>query len=172
MNDALSPSQNKTAIIVLACVLALAASTTIYFALQSHRRGVQLVGLQAQLGQTAALLQGTSAQLQDAKTKLADAEAQISQMQPLAEKALRLPVTTRLFPAPFGPGYDLRIQNHSLQILELGIAITPSVGGNRSVRRVLDPRQSVAVTNLGPGDRIEIAAQGYDPVTVTVPSGP
>ena len=171
MNDTPSPSQNKVAVIVLACALALAAGTAVYFAMQSHHRGGQLVGLQAQLSQTTALLQGTSTQLQDAKTKLADAQAKIAQMQPLVEKALKLPVTTRLFPAPFGPGYDLRIQNHSLQILELGITITPSVGDSRSVRRVLDPRKVVAVTKLGPGDQVEIAAQGYDPVKVTVPSG-
>jgi hypothetical protein len=175
MNEAQPPKQNKTGIIVLACAFALAAGASIYFALQSHHRGVELVRLQKQLEDTskldADLFQNTTAQLQATKAKLADAQARIAQMQPLAEKALRLPVATRLIRAPFGSGYDLRIQNHSFQVLELGITITPSVGESRSVRRVLDPRKLVLVNQLGPGDQIEIDAQGFDPLTVTVPSG-
>lgn len=170
MNETPFPSRARIGNAVLAIAIVFTIFAAFWFAFTAHHRGVQLVEVQARLDQTADLLRVTTAEYQDTEAKLSDAQAKIAQLEPIADRVLKMPVITRLVRAGIGPGYELRIQNHSPEILELGITITPSTGANRSLRRVLDPRRLAIVNKLGPGDRVEIDSQGFNPVTLTVPA--
>ena len=135
--------------------------------------------LQVQLDQAAvkssqllAQLSQEKAQSMDLQARLQKAEGAIARLQPFAEKASRLPVTTyfnRSAWSGFGgqSSYTLSISILQPEPLKVDITIT---GGGKTVTKsgVIEYGATFRVEKLAAGDTVVITSTGYDPMNLTV----
>ncbi len=155
------PKQSKTPII-LGIGLALAVIAAVFFGVRMNALSDKNTQLQSQLDQT--------------KSELEQAKAEIAQLQPLATKALQMPVSITFRQALAGAGYVLQIHNKSGKNLPLKITVTnPTFNKTKTFN---------AVANAGPkpleighlegwtfasGDVIEVVSEGFDPIEAKIP---
>ena len=149
---------------------------------QVDRASAQSADLKTQLGDDAARLSQLAAQLDQSKSQSADlqsrlhkAEGDIAQMRPLAQKARQMPIETSYETVRGGPfefvnsrsSITLHINNLYLEPFNVDITIT---GPSKSLSYSITIRAggTLSVEKLAAGDKVDIASQGYDPVSVTV----
>jgi chromosome condensin MukBEF ATPase and DNA-binding subunit MukB len=121
--------------------------------------------LKAQLAQT-------QQELAAAKSQIVDLNARIAELQPLAKKALKLPVTLRQRPALMGGGLVFEIKNISSGVLPVKVKFTSASFGTTKTFDVV--MNAGAVKEIGhaegwavsPGDVAEVSSAGFDPVKV------
>ncbi len=97
--------------------------------------------------------------------------------QPVAEKAHSLPVTTTFEKATADgvEGYSLNLKNVSPDALTVTVTIVPSVTFHANAKtktlpaHKIDAGQVWAIGGLAAGDKLSIAADGFDTLDVTVP---
>ncbi len=101
------------------------------------------------------------------RAQLEDAERQISELQPLAQKARKLPISTRVDRHAINAGYNLMIFNQSRAPLRLSVTVT-AVGRSRTFTPVIDGGKLWFVRGLAPNDTVSIASDGYDTEMLTI----
>jgi hypothetical protein len=140
MTDQLPSS--KTLVRSLTVILIVAAVVAGYFAVKYNQANEQIASLTSQLG---------------------DAQKQIAELQPLADKALTLPISLRIDRHALTAGYDLFIINRAGESLRFHFAV-----GNRQLETVIDGGKWWTLQGLASGDVVQIDSKGYNSKTVTI----
>jgi len=132
---------------------------------QLNQAGVKSAQLQAQLSQE-------RVQTSELQSRLQKAEGAIERLQPFAEKACRLPITTYFNKSAWSSfggqsTYTLSISILQPAPLKVDIAIT---GAGKTVNKsgVIEYGSTFKVERLAVGDTVVISSMGYDPMTLTV----
>jgi len=136
----------KTCLFVLAGLLLVAAGVAVTYACKYNQAKEESMALQSQL---------------------ADAEKQVSELQPLAHKARKLPVSTRLVKHAFNAGYNLSVFNQSRAPIRLSITVTV-MGRATTHTPVIDGGRVWFLNGLAPSDTVTLASEGYDTETITI----
>ncbi len=156
------PKQGNTITIILGVCLAAVVIAAVFFAFRASALQNKVTEQQTQLNQ--------------AQAQLEQAKAEIAQLQPLATKALQMPIFITFRQALAGAGYVLQIHNKSGKKLPLKITVTnPTFNKTKTFN---------AVANAGPkpleighlegwtfasGDVIEVVSEGFDPIEAKIP---
>ena len=159
--DAPPPKQGNTITIILGIGLAVAVIAAVFFAIRANTLRNRVAELQTQLNQA-------QAQLEQAKTV-------ITQLQPLAQKALQLPINLTVRKAMMGAGFVLQIHNQSGKSLPLKITLTnPTFNKTKTFDMVADaapvPREigHLEGWTLAPGDIIRVTSEGFESLETKV----
>lgn len=111
-------------------------------------------------------LQQSKNESEQLQSQLAQDESQIAQLQPLANKARQMPITTKIQKSMKGAGFVLEIFNISRTSLRIEVVATAL---NQNLTRVIDVGRPWFVGGFASGDQIEIKSDGYDSVKLLVP---
>ena len=147
--------------------------------MQLDKANARAADLQAQLGQAGAKSAQLQAQLSqervqslELQSRLQKAEGAIERLQPFADKACRLPITTYFNKSAWSSfggqsTYTLSISVLQPEPLKVDIAIT---GAGKTVNKsgVIEYGSTFRVERLAVGDTVVISSMGYDPMTLTV----
>jgi hypothetical protein len=96
-------------------------------------------------------------------SQLEDSQKQIAELQPLADKALSLPIALHIDRHALTPGYDLIARNLTGESLRFHFT-----AGNRHFDQVIDGGKLWILHGLASGDVVQIDSEGYNPKTVTI----
>jgi len=142
----------------------------------------QSTDLQAQIGQAATASAQLRAQLDQAKAQAADEESrlqktegELARIQPALLRARRLPITAVFEKIHGGPfevvsaprGFTLHIVNLYLEPLVVDITIAGPDGAHTQTGTI-DGGATLNVVKLAAGEKVIVASEGYDSVTLTV----
>jgi DNA repair exonuclease SbcCD ATPase subunit len=121
--------------------------------------------LQAQLDQA-------KSQLSDLKSQLQKTESELAKLQPMVAKARQMPVTASFDRGTWGSitsqsSYRLRIHNLSPNQLKVDVTVT-GLQKTRSFSYVMEADGTLNVDKLTAGEKVVIAGEGYDALTLTV----
>ena len=97
-------------------------------------------------------------------TQLEDSQKQISELQPLAEKARTLPVRLTINRHALNAGYNVLAFNLSRSSLRFQF----TVNGTRHIAAVIDGGRFFIVKGLASGDTLAVDSEGYDTKTVSI----
>ena len=157
-----NPKQCKTSSIILGVGFIIAVIAAVFFGVRTYSLQDKNTQLQSQLEQ--------------AKSELEQAKTEIAQLQPLANKALQMPVSITFRQALAGAGYVLQIHNKSDKSLPLKITVTnPTFNKTKTFNAVANAnRVPLEIGHLegwtfSSGDLIEVICVGYDSINTKIP---
>jgi len=172
---------SRLPVVIVALALAAAAAAVAVLYRENHRLKFQLslaVAEGAQLKSDGARLQAGLDQANANATRL---QAQVQQLARLYAQASRnnghrMPVFAGFARVPVKPGqppaqsFQLRIR--SLVPGQLHVSIKTTIGGRETTTPYTISRIWTAPDVFGPGDKAEIAVDGYSPLRLIVPNFP
>ncbi|MFH1067543.1 MAG: hypothetical protein V1746_06545 [bacterium] len=163
------------------CIIA-AAAAILFFVHTNYSLQDKVVQLQFQLEQTRNQLQEakneiaqTLSQLEQSQSQLEKTRHEITQLQPLAEKARLLPITVSFRKAQLGHGQVLRISSELKKELPLKIKVTsPTFNKTEVFEKIVSGISPLEIGHLqgwafSSGDLIEISSADFDPITTKMP---
>ena len=141
--DSATPNRASALVPVLSLCLILVAAIAGYFGFKYSQSQETVAGLTSQLE---------------------DSQKEISELQPLADKARTLPVRLSINRHALNAGYNVLAFNLSRQSLRFEF----TVNGSKHFNTVIDGGRFFIVKALASGDMLTVASDGYDPKTVTI----
>jgi uncharacterized coiled-coil protein SlyX len=178
------PPSSKTLARSLTVILIVAVVVAGYFVVKYTQANEQIASLTSQLGDSQKQIASLTSQLADSQkqitsltsqladsqkqitsltSQLADSQKQIAELQPLANKALTLPIALHINRHALTPGYDLSVGNLTRESLRFHFTV-----GDRHFDTVIDGGKLWILHGLASGDVVQIDSEGYDPKTVTI----
>lgn len=130
-------------------------------------------GVEAQLSRAESQATDYRNQLDEARTLAADSHAQLEKAQadlarvhPLVVQASQLPLTTSFEKSFWDQGFTLHVSNPGPSALTLRITIS-GPNGTRAQVAAIESRATLSVPGLPPGEKVVIASEGFDPLSLT-----
>ena len=124
-------------------------------------------------------------ELEQTKGVLEQARMRMAQMEPLAVQARQMAIHVGFRKAFFGSGFVLVLQNKTTKPMALNVTVTDATGQKTKQFRVVANGGIAAGANFqasspaeighqegwafAPGDKVEVACPGFDPIKITVP---
>jgi hypothetical protein len=101
--------------------------------------------------------------------QLEDAQKEISELQPLANKARTMPIALRIDRHALNAGYNLFVYNRARISLRFHYTINGNeVHAGKGARPVIDGGRFAIIPGLASGDVVKIDSEGYDDRTITI----
>jgi DNA repair exonuclease SbcCD ATPase subunit len=140
---------------------------------QLENANAQIASLQAQLagsqGQRADLqsrLDSARAQSADLQAQLGTAQGDLTKLHPLIVKARQMPLTATFEKSFWDYGFTLHLSNPGTEALKVRITISGSEK-TRYEATEIEGGSTVSIGRLPPGEKVVIAGEGYDPLSLT-----
>jgi len=140
---------------------------------QLESANAQIASVQAQLassqGQRADLqsqLDSTRAQSDDLQVQLGRAQGDLTKLHPLIVKAHQLPLTATFEKSYWDYGFTLHLSNPGTEALKVRITISGSEKTRYEATQI-EGGSTVSIAHLPPGEKVVIAGEGYDPLSLT-----
>ena len=131
------------------------------------------VGAESKLEQATSQASDYKNQLDQARTLAADsrmqlekAQAELALVHPLVVQAHRLPLTTSFEKSFWDQGFMLHISNPGPAALNLRITIS-GPNGTKARLAAIESGATLSVPSLPPGEKVVIASEGFDPLSLT-----
>jgi hypothetical protein len=148
MTDSAQPKSSNALVVALSVCLIIVALAAGYFVYRTN-----------------SALAASNEQVASLTGQLEDAQKEITNLQPLADKAKAMPVTFRIDRHALTAGYTLYTFNRARESLRFKVVIN---GGKTFPNVVIDGGRFWQLRGLASGDTIVVSSEGYDDKTVNI----